>query len=167
MVSRRRVLLGVAAGSVAGGAGATLVLRLEAPAPGARVLSARELDVVRAIGEVVLPAGVFPIDGTAPAVLAEVDRTVADMLYPAQARGFRYILRTLEYGSIARHGLPFTRLPAQVRKEIVDNWHDPALLPRRVAWDSVRVVLGMAFFAQPEVTAEMGWRALCGGGGSG
>lgn len=166
MVTRRRVVLAGAALGGAGLVGGAVGLHLDAPAPGARALSLAELGTVRAVGEVLFPAGVFPIDGGHPAVLAEVDRVVADTLDALRGRLFRYVLRTLEYGTVATRGARFSALDVETRREVFERWADPHVLVRRVSWDSVRVILGMAFFVQPEVADAMGWRALCGGGAS-
>jgi hypothetical protein len=168
LVTRRRVLSGMAAFSavsvVAGGA---VVLHLDAPAPGRRLLSVRELAIVAAIGEVLLPAGAFPIDGAAPGVVAEVDRIVATVLEPLHARGFRYLLRSFEFGSLTGQGSTFSSLSPERRREVIAVWSDPSVLPRRIGWEAIRVVLGMAFFAQPEVTLAMQWRSICGGSAGG
>lgn len=164
MVTRRRIVLG---GAALGGAGVVAIglgARLEAPAAGARALSAAELATVASIGEVLFPAGVFPIDGGHPEVVAEVDRVVGDTLDALRARGFRYVLRTLEYATVGSRGSRFSRLDVDTRRAVLEAWADPTVLVRRVSWDSLRVILGMAFFVQPEVQDAMEWRALCGGG---
>ena len=166
MVTRRRIVLGGTAVGVATVAGGAFALRLAAPAAGARSRSAAERETVRAIGEVLFPAGVFPIDGAHPAVVAEVDRIVGDMLDSLRARGFRYVLRTLEFATVASRGARFSRLDIDHRRQVLSAWADPGVLVRRVSWDSIRVILGMAFFVQPEVADAMEWRALCVGGAS-
>ena len=155
---------GAALGGIAAAGG--IATHLEPPAPGAWVLSAAELNTVRAVGEIMFPAGVFPIDGTDPSVIAEVDRIVGDMLDSLRARAFRYVLRTLEYGTIATRGSRFSKLDLEHRRAVLAVWADPEVLVRRVSWDSLRVILAMAFFVQPEVCTAMEWRALCGGGAS-
>ena len=42
--------------------------------------------------------------------------------------------------------------------------YPPDVFVRRVAADALKVVLGMAYFAHPDVLAHMGWRAECGNG---
>ncbi|MBA2321764.1 MAG: hypothetical protein H0V89_11490 [Deltaproteobacteria bacterium] len=141
------------------------MLHLDAPAVGARILSVRELAIVRAIGEALMPPGVFPIDGGAPSVALEIDRVVAEVLEPLHARGFRYLLRSFEFGPLTRqHGL-FTSLPLDRRREVMAVWADPTFLPRRIGWEAIRAVFGMAFFSRPEVVQAMGWRSICGGSG--
>ncbi len=161
LVSRRGLLrAGLATGAtLAFGVG----LRLDAPAAGARVLSGEEMSVVRALAEAMFPAGPFPVDGGSAGVAEEVDRLVADMLEDPAASAFRYVLRAIEWGTLASRGLRFSRLDADVRREVLDVWSEPSVIPRRAAHDSLKVVLGMAYFNHPEVLAAIGWRAGCGG----
>jgi hypothetical protein len=168
LVTRRRVLLAGAAFTAVSLVGVGgVVLHLDAPAPGARLLSVRELAIVRALGEVLLPAGDFPIHGGDPSVVAEVDRIVDQVLDPLHGRGFRYLLRSFEFGALTGHGALFSALPVAQRREVMKVWADPAVLPRRIGWEALRVVVSMAYFSRPPVTAAMGWRSICGGSGGG
>lgn len=164
-VTRRRLLLGGAAlGAGAGSVGA--VIEFGVPAEGARLLTARELAVVGAIAEVMFPLGAFPIDGVEAGVAGEVDRIVADVLAPVHASGFRVLLHTLEWGTLASRGRPFSALPAAQRAEVLTTWSDPTVFTRRVVGDAFKVVLGMAYFGHPEVLARIGWTTGCNGGSS-
>lgn len=165
MVTRRRVLGAGAAFVAVSVVGGAFVLRLDDPAPGARLLSLRELAIVRAIGEVLLPAGAFPIHGGDPSVVAEVDRVVEQVLDPLHARGFRYLLRSFEFGTLTGQHAVFSSLSLEERREVIQIWADPSVLPRRIGWEAIRAVMGMAYFSRPEVTAAMGWRSICGGSG--
>lgn len=162
-ITRRRVLGGLAAVTLVGGAGAFAGLRLGAPAPGSRVLTAWELRVVRRIAEVWFPSGVFPVDGVQAGVAERVDAGVADMLDPLRLAGFRYVLRTLEYGTLVSRGSRFTSLGAEERLEVLAVWADASVLPRRVSIDALKAVLGIAYFGHPEVIARIGWRTGCEG----
>ena len=162
-VTRRGLLLGGAAASVAMAGGVAWEL---APAPGASVLSEHELRVVRALAEVMFPGAPFPVDGITAGVAEEVDRIVGEVLEPIHASGFRTLLHAVEWGTLASRGQRFSALPADDRREVLETWGDPTVFARRVAGDSFKVVLGMAYFNHPEVLAHMGWRATCGGGPS-
>jgi hypothetical protein len=164
LVSRRSLLrAGLATGAaLAFGVG----LRLDAPAAGARLLSVEEMEILRALAEVMFPAGVFPVDGLEARVPEEVDRIVADMMEEPATSAFRYVLRAIEWGTLASRGLRFSRLPAEARAEVLEVWSEPMVLPRRVAHDSLRLVLGMAYFNHPAVLGAIGWRTGCGGGRS-
>ncbi len=162
-LSRRAVLIG---GSVfvSGAIGTGFSISLGAPAEGARLLTGPELRVIDAVAEVMFPGTHFPLDGIEAGVAAEVDRIVSDVLAPVHCAGFRYVLRTLEWGTMASRGRRFSRLSLEKRAEVLSTWKTPEKVARRVAGDSLRVVLGMAYFSHPDVLAAMGWRATCSGG---
>lgn len=161
-LTRRRVLLGAAASVGVGGAGFSL--SLGAPASGATVLSAPELAVVRAVAEVMFPGAPFPLDGLEAGVAEAVDRIVADTMDDARAAAFRYVLRTLEWGTLVSRGRRFSRLPPAERVEVLEAWSEPSVVARRVAGDSLKAVLGMAYFGHPAILGAIGWRETCGGG---
>ena len=163
-VTRRRLLLGGAALGVAASAG--VVVEFGFPAEGLRVLTARELAVVRALAEVMFPRGPFPLDGVEAGVAEEVDRIVADVLEPIHANGFRVLLHTLEWGTFASRGRTFSALPTGERAEVLVTWSDPTVFARRVVGDAFKVVLGMAYFGHPDVLAHIGWSTGCNGGAS-
>lgn len=167
-ITRRRALLGgAAAGTALGALTATAVLiEVGVPAAGAEVLTARELAVVRALAEVMFPKGAFPIDGAQAGVAEEVDRLLAEVLDPLHASGFRTLLHTLEWGTLASRGSTFSALPAPERAEVLRIWSDPTVFARRVAGDAFKAVLGMAYFAHPEVLAHIGWSLGCGAEGA-
>lgn len=161
LVSRRRLLrAGLAVGAAtAFGAG----LRLDGAAIDARILSAEEMAIVRAVAEAMFPGWPMPLDGVAAGVAEEVDRLVGDVMVEPHASGFRYVLRALEWGTLASRGVRFSQLTVEERTEVLDAWADPVMLPRRVAHDSLKLILGMAYFSHPAVLEHIGWRATCGG----
>ena len=159
-VSRRRVLqAGVALGAVLALGDS---LRLDPPAPGARILSAEELAVVRGVASAMFPRDPMPLDGIEAGVPEEVDRLVADHLLAMQADGFRYVLRALEWGTLASCGTRFSKLDDDARRLVLDTWADPAVSPRRASFDALKVVFGMAYFNHPAVLRHIGWRTGCG-----
>lgn len=161
MFTRRRLLFG---GAALAGAGCVMWRRASAPAPGALLLTESEMAIVAAIASVMFPGDPFPIDGIEAGVPAEVDRIVAEVLEPIHATGFRTLLHTLEWGTLASRGASFTALPASDRAEVLERWLDPAVFTRRLAAESFRIVLGMAYFSHPEVLGHMGWQTGCAGG---
>lgn len=162
LIDRRTLLRG----GLAAGASLALVgtLQLPAPAPGLLALSEREAEIVAAVAEVLFPGAPFPVSGVEAGVVAEVDRIVADSIPEVGATLFRYLLRTLEWGTLASRGVRFSDLDLVSRTEVLEVWHQPGVLPRKIAWDAMRMVLSMAYFSHPEVLAHLGWRAECGGG---
>src|SRR5690606_32322752 len=108
-----------------------------------------------AVAEVFFPGAPFPIDGVAAGVSSGVDRIVGEVLEEAAAAAFRYVLRTLEWGTLASRGRRFTAMSVDERRDVLETWSDPDVVPRRVAMESFKAVLGMAYFAHPEVIAAI------------
>ncbi len=165
LVTRRSF---VAAGLALGAAVATgaAALRLPLAAPGAVLLSRRELDIVGAVAEVMFPRDPMPLDGLEAQVPVEVDRILAHLMDTARAAAFRYVLRALEVGTLASRGRRFTDLPAPERLEVLEAWSLPGVVPRRLGLDAIKLVLGMAYFRHPAVIAQIGWRTPCSVGGA-
>lgn len=161
LVSRRSLLRG----TIAAAAALSLVgaVRLPAAVAGAHVLSARETRIVASVARVLFPAGAFPVDGVEAGVVEEVDRILGEDLPGMHAAAFRYMLRALEWGSLAGHGRPFSSLSPGQQHEVLSVWSEPGILPRRIAFDALKAVFAMAYFANPVVLDAMGYRAACGG----
>lgn len=148
--------------AVGAGLAAASALRSAAPAAGFRALNAEELATVAALALVLFPGAPFPLNGVQADVPAQVDAMVADL--PAVHRsGFRLALRALEWGTFASRGQRFSTMAPRDATQVVTAWSDPAVVPRRVAADAVKMVLGTAYFAHPAITAHIGWRASCSG----
>ena len=160
--SRRSMILAtLGAATIAASGGAAL--HLGAPAPGMSILSRDELDVLAALCEVWFPAGIFPIDGIEAGVPEQVDNVLQDIMEPMQLAGFRYVLRTLQWGTVARWGRRFTALALDERVVVLDRWADSDVVPRRAALDAVKTVLAIPYFRHPTIVATIGWRSGCGG----
>lgn len=161
MITRRGWLKGaLAAGAALGVAGA---LHLPSAGQGLRLLSAHEAEVVAAVAATMFPGVHFPLDGVQAGCVAEVDRILGEVLPEVHAAGFRYLLRALEVGAVVSHGARFSSLSAEARREVLDIWGAPGVLPRRIASDALKMVMGMAYFAHPAVLDHMGYRATCRG----
>lgn len=162
LISRRGLLL--AGAGIALGVGGWLAFRLPSPGPGLRVLSENEARIVEAIARVLFPPGRFPVaggdGGTAPAV----DALLADIFPRQTVPAFRYLLRSMELGTLVARGRLFSDLPVAEAAEVVAIWSGDDPLPRRLASDSLRLVLGTAFLRRPEVVSAIGFRAGCMGG---
>lgn len=159
-ISRRSLLIG-GAGGLALVAG-FWTLSLDGPAPGARLLSAEELRVLEALTEAMFPEGAFPVGGHEADVPRRVDRILAEVLEEPQVTAFRYVLRTLDWGTAASRGARFVDLPVEARREVLQTWQEPDVMARRVAADSLKAILGMAYFSHPAVLGHIGWRVGCG-----
>jgi len=159
LVSRRSFLgasVGVAAAIAVAG-----VVHLPGAAPGRWILSFAELATVAAVADALFPRGSMPLSGVEAGVVEEVDRIVGEDLEPIHAAGFRYLLRALEWGPIYSHGARFSQLSVADRDEVLAIWSEPSVLPRRIASDALKMVMGMAYFKNPRVLDAMGYRQLC------
>lgn len=164
--SRRTLLVGaaVAGGAVAVcGAGGALALRLEPPAQGAYVLSEEELRIVGAIALAMFPGAPFPLDGMQAGVPARFDAVVGDLLDDLRARGVRYVLRALEYGTLAGRGARFSELAPEEAREVLQNWTDPDFAARRMGFEAMKALMGLAYFSHPDIQARTGWQLGCKG----
>ncbi|NCG20461.1 MAG: hypothetical protein GWP91_15740, partial [Rhodobacterales bacterium] len=127
------------------------------------VLTAAEWAVVESVSLVFFPGVHFPLNGVQANGTAEVDRLLAEVIAPIQAHAFRVVLRGLEWGTLGSRGRFFTDLTIDEQHHVLSTWCSPDVLPRRIAGDALRVLLGMAYFAHPEIKAAMGWQLGCGG----
>ena len=160
LVTRRSILLsGVFAGGtmVMGGA----IRWASVPVDGMLVLSAPELDVVETAASVLFPKGVFPVSGGDGKTAPEVDRILAEVLDPNAVGPFRSMLGALEWGTLVSRGTRFSQLPPDEAAHVLDVWGSENPFPRRVAFDSLQAIIGMAFLRRPEVLASVGWRTEC------
>jgi hypothetical protein len=163
VLSRRRILQGSAVFAALAAAGAGVVTWNLQPAPGAAQLSVNELEVVRCVALVFFPGAPFPLDGEQAGVPLEVDRILNELMHPLHARGFRALLQTLEWGTLASRGVRFSELPRGIQAEVLTVWGDPTVFERRVVADALRLVLGMAYFQDERILAHLGWRTGCSG----
>jgi hypothetical protein len=162
LVNRRSLLKG----GLAVGAALAVASVASLPKAGAGfvALSVGEAAVVGAVAEAMFPGDPFPVDGIEADVVTVVDRFVATNLPAVHAEGFRLMLTTLEWGTLASRGARFSQLDRDTRTEVLRVWAEPGVLPRRVAMDALKAIMGMAYFSHPRVQARMGWRAECAGG---
>jgi hypothetical protein len=160
-VSRRTVILSGAALAALGGLAAVY-----GPLPpveaGRRMLSEADAALVRAVGEAMFPRGGPLGVGAADVDLpAAMDTLLAESLEPDVGLAFRWLLRTLDTGTLASRGQRFVELPLEVRQQVLSTWSDNAVLPRRLAHDLLRMAFGMSFFNTPEALEAVGWSSLC------
>ena len=127
-------------------------------APQARVLSQDELNVVSALAEVMFPGEPMPITGLQANVPLEVDRLLDEVFDTVRSTGFRAALKVLQVGTIATWGRPFTKLSADERRQVLEVWSDPDIIPRRVAFDGFSGVLGMVYWQHPVIIDYLGWK---------
>ncbi len=159
--SRRTVLLSTAAVAGVAALGVPVAV-LPAAAPGMQLLSGGEVVLVAALAEAFFPVG-SPLGVSAADVDVplRVDQLMAESLDPVVSDVFRYLLRAFDLGALASRGTLYAGLPLAERRAVLDTWADNAVLPRRLGYDTLKLVLGMAFFNAPEVTASVGWFPTC------
>lgn len=167
LVSRRDLLRrGLLVGGLvaaAGGVGLGSAMWLAPAAPGMRVLSAAEVRIVAAIADTMFPKGAMPLSGVEAGVVETVDALLDGGFPDVHCMGLRYILRTLEWGTLASRGVRFSEASVEVRAEVIETWREPSVLVRRVASDALTMVFGMAYFQNAQVQGAIGYRAACGG----
>ncbi len=159
-ISRRRALALGLAGVAAAATGSAL--HLPVAAPGRSVLSAAELDVVGAVALVLFPGVHFPLDGVQAGVPERVDELLVSLMEPGQVMAFRYVIRAIEWGTAAAWGRRFTQLDRNDQAQVLAVWGDPDVVPRRLAADSLKAILSIAYFGHPTIQQTIGWRGLCG-----
>ncbi|MEL6349476.1 MAG: hypothetical protein AAFV53_40610 [Myxococcota bacterium] len=159
-MTRRSVLLtGVSLAAVGAAGGCFAVL--PEPAVGARILSAHEAEIIEGLARVMFPPGYFSVHGGDGKTAPMLDAILADMVEAPAARGVRYLLRAIELGTLISRGVRFTALPIDEQAEVVDIWFSENPAPRRMASDSFKALIGMAFLRRPEVVQDIGWRRGC------
>ncbi|MDP2316148.1 MAG: gluconate 2-dehydrogenase subunit 3 family protein [Pseudomonadota bacterium] len=166
LFSRRNLLLSgtAAAGLTAVGVPVSV---LPDAAPGFQLLSGGEIELVTAIGEAFFPEGnVFGVSAADVDLPALVDALMAEELDPIVQPVFRYLLRVVDAGTLASRGAGFAALSLADRRAVLENWSDNAIFPRRLAYDALKSVLGMAFFNAAAVTDHVGWSPTCHGAAS-
>ena len=160
LISRRSILVGgVTAGALMAASGAFVTM--SRPAAGAQVLSAVELDVIEAAARVLFPPGFFGAVGGDGKTAPEVDRLLNEVIDPPAVGPCRSMLGALEWGTLISRGTRFSQLSIDEARHVLDIWASENPAPRRVAFDSLQAILGMAFLRRPEVIRGIGWRAGC------
>jgi hypothetical protein len=160
MVTRRQLLAATAACATLGAGG--VLAHLPAPAPGRRLFSAAEVEVVNALADAFFPPGnPIGVAGAAVDVASELDRLLVEDLDHVVAPVFRHLLRGIEYATVATHGARFTQLERIARGEILESWSDPELVPRRMAYEVLKTCVGWAYMSAPQVRAAIGWQSEC------
>ncbi len=118
------------------------------------VFDARERAILRALGEVALPAGALlaaPGEGT----YRRVERFFAGAA-PSVARGYRALLWSLEMQTLARTGTRFSAQSGAGRLAALDAWSRSELL--RVPLRGLLAPIKLAHFDDPQVYAAIGCR---------
>lgn len=159
LVARRSLLLGGISLAAVWAVGV-----VPAVANGLRVLSPLEAAVIDRAAAAYFPDGRLPVRRADVNVVQRVDDYVADGMDAVRRNAFRAVLLGLEWGTLMATGARFTALGEEEARAVLTAWGDPEVLPRRIAIDALKAVLGMAFLSHPAVLDAIGWRASCSGG---
>lgn len=133
-----------------------------APRPGLRALGRHEAALLDAAAEAVFPPGgaVAP-SGVEAGVVPWVDRYLRAL--PASPRRLMRLLfllveqATLVFPAPGRGGRRrFSALDLEGRQAALDGWRTSRLFPRRLVFTSLRAILTMGYFADPQVLRELG-----------
>jgi hypothetical protein len=163
---RRGLYLGAGVGVSAGG----LLLwgharRYPAPQPSCELLflQAREFAILTALADTIFPAGnPLGISGRDARVPEYVDRMLARM--PSdKAAEFEAMLLLFEHGTLA-FGLRirrFTALPPAAAERYLRRWEEAQVYSRRMLAAGLKTLLGIGYFAHPEVQQAMGIQKIC------
>jgi len=137
-------------------------LWLPETADGRQVLSAGELSVVAALGEVLFPENnAIGLTWKDVDLEFEVDKLLGQTLEPKLVPPFRYLLRFVQYGTIAQTGKRFTACSVEKRAALLESWGRPGSKYRNGGITSLKSVLGIAYFNHPKVLDTIGWRSIC------
>lgn len=164
-LGRRRLLLGAAASGlfVAGGG---LLWRLgihsHVPAPGLLALTAAERNTIEAIAEVF-----FPGDDNLPSGL-DVNVVEGFDAYVASLPGrlgtlMRLLIQGIEWGAVVTSSRfeRFSRMPLELREEVLDAWENSSLYARRSGFMSLKLAMGMSYYENDDVRSAIGWYVPC------
>lgn len=129
-------------------------------------MNSLERAVVSALLLAMFPVSVLNLDPRELGVVDEVERLLKEHFLPMQATALRLLLTTFELGTTIARGRNFSELSLDEAQEVLDVWSEPEKEVRRMGFDSIRVLLGMAYFNAPDVARALEYRAECGKGGA-
>ena len=170
-LSRRSLLKRSAAVGVvaAAGAGGAIALghggRYPDPVPACTLvyLARREYAILAALSDSLFPTGNrLGLSGTEARVPEYIDRMLSRM-DPHKAAEFRSMLLLFEHGTLA-FGLRvrrFTARPQKAREKYLRRWETARVYSRRMLAIGLKTMLGIAYFAHPEVQARLGIQRAC------
>ena len=163
---RRSLYIGAGLGATAGG----LLLwghagRYPTPEPSCELLflERRDFAILAALADTIFPYG-NPLgrSGSAARVPEYVDRMLARMPKD-KAEEFRAMMLLFEHGTLA-FGLRvrrFTELPPAAAQRYLRRWEEAQVYSRRMLAAGLKTLLGIAYFAHPEVQKAMGIQKIC------
>jgi len=126
-------------------------------------LERREFTILMALADTIFPRdNPLGLSGTDVRVPEYVDRMLARMPSDKSAE-FRAMLLLFEHGTLA-FGLRvrrFTELPPRAAQRYLRRWEEAQVYSRRMLAAGLKTLLGIGYFAHPEVQAAMGIQRIC------
>ncbi|MCB9765145.1 MAG: gluconate 2-dehydrogenase subunit 3 family protein [Alphaproteobacteria bacterium] len=165
LMSRRSLLrVGLVVGGLGAAGGVGRLAWLGAPAPGAALLTRRELEIIEAISELMFPEGnAIGVSWREVDLPLRVDALMTNTLAEAASVSFRYLLRALDLTSVFTHGTRFHAGTRAEQAEILTAWAED--FPQNLGVDAIKSVMAMAFFNHPRVLEAVGFQYRCPPGG--
>ena len=127
-------------------------------------LERREYAIVAALALALFPPGnPLGIDGLQARVPEYIDRMLAAM-EPDKAGDLEAMFLLFEHGTLA-FGLRvrrFTELPVRAREKYLRRWERARVYSRRMLVAALKSMVGMGYFAHPDVQQALGMERTCG-----
>ena len=127
-------------------------------------LERRECGIVAALALALFPPGnSLGIDGLQARVPEYIDRMLAGMERD-KAEDMKAMFLLFEHGTLA-FGLRvrrFTELPLRAREKYLRRWERAGVYSRRMLVAALKSMLGMGYFAHPNVQRALGMERVCG-----
>ncbi|MBI5528254.1 MAG: GMC family oxidoreductase N-terminal domain-containing protein, partial [Deltaproteobacteria bacterium] len=118
-------------------------------------LSAREREVLRKLGEAILPAtDVLPVFGDR--AIDQIETYLASGSAAELRLLFKTALHMVERGAMLRHLRPMSKLPPEKRAAYIERHWVNGALPRRLMFRLFGVMLKGTYFDDPAVYASLG-----------
>lgn len=145
----------------------------EGAAPGRKVVSTREERTIVALIEAMLPGEVSLADGEAAPASGEL-MPPGDVVFilgylddflagsdPDVRLLFKSTVQLVEEQARLTQLAPFSSLSLAARQAEVRAWEQTPTYLKRSAFQSVKAVIAMAYFEQPEAAQAVGWYVGC------
>jgi hypothetical protein len=132
----------------------------ENAAPGRRSLTEDEETITRALIEALLPSGGEMPAANPAIILPRLDAWLSKT-DPEGRFLFRAMLHVIEDQSILLRLKRFSKLSLEERMEEVRAWERTPIYPKRMAFSTVKLFIGLQYFEQPGVHQSIGWYVGC------
>lgn len=130
------------------------------PKPGLKILTEREHTIVLALLEALFPKGSDMPEADPIFLIRELDEHLAAS-HPDMRLLFRAMLHVVEDHSLLFHLSRFSRLPLEDRIAEVRAWETTPIYTKRMGFTSLKFLIGMFYFEQPNVREAMGFYLGC------